>query len=60
MNSRQTQHDLFKSLLTCPTLNDDSLMMFSKIQWLLLEKKSRKLMCKALTRYASQNLTIIS
>lgn len=60
MNSRQAQHNLFESLLTCPTLNADSLMMFSKIQWLLLEKKSSNLMCKTLTRYASQNLTTIS
>lgn len=55
MNSRQVQCDLFKPLLTCPTLNADSLMMFSKIQWLLLEKKSSRLMCKILTIYASQN-----
>lgn len=60
MKGRQAWHDLFKLLLTCPTLNADSLMIFSKIQWLLLEKKSSTLMCKALTIYASQNLTAIS
>lgn len=60
MKGRQARHDLFKPLLTCPTLNADSLMIFSKIQWLLLEKKSSRLMCKTLTIYASQNLTAIS
>lgn len=47
MNTRQALHDLFIPLLTCPTLSVDSMMMFSKIQW-LLEKESRSLMCKAL------------
>lgn len=60
MNTRQALRDLFKPLLTCLTLNADSLVMFSKIQWLLLEKKSSRLMCKTLTRYAAQNLTTIS
>lgn len=51
MKNREAQSDLFKPLLPCPTLNTDSLMMFSKIQWLLLEKKSSRLMCKTLTIY---------
>jgi len=28
MKSTQAQHDLFKPLLTCPTLNADSFMIF--------------------------------